>query len=116
MESVHRGCDPGRRGGRQLRRHDHPLSVVGVMSSKRPVRPVHRGRWAWAPVIVVAATITGAVTGPLPPAASAAGSAPPATVQHAGTARSASLRSASVTGPGSIGVRLLDVPADAVTN
>jgi len=87
-----------------------------MKSSKRPVRPVYRGRWAWAPVIVVAATITGAVTGPLAPAASAAGSAPPATVQHAGTAQSASLRSASVTGPASVGVRLLDVPADAVNN
>ena len=87
-----------------------------MKSSKRSVLPVHRGRWAWAPVIVVAATITGAVIGPLAPAASAAGSTPPATVQHAGTARSASLRSASVTGPGSVGVRLLDVPADAVNN
>ena len=87
-----------------------------MKSSKRPVRPVHRGRWAWAPAIVVAATVTGAVIGPLAPAASAAGVAPPATVQHAGTARSASLRSASVTDPGSVGVRLLDVPADAVNN
>jgi hypothetical protein len=76
----------------------------------------HRGRWAWAPVIVVAATVTGAVTGPLAPVASAAGAAQAATVQHAGTERSASLRSASVSGPGGVSVRLLDVPADAVTN
>jgi hypothetical protein len=48
--------------------------------------------------------------------ASAAGSAPAAAVQHSGTARSASPHSASVTGPGSVGVRLLDVPANAVTN
>jgi hypothetical protein len=41
-----------------------------MKSSKRPVRPVHRGRWAWAPAIVVAATVTGAVIGPLAPAAS----------------------------------------------
>jgi hypothetical protein len=67
---------------------------------------------------VAAATVVGVVIGPLAPAASAAGSAPTATVQHAGTARSASLRSARdpVTGPGSVGVRLLDVPTDAVSN
>src|SRR5580693_7195310 len=118
MESVHRGDAPGRRAGRYLQRHDHPLSVVGVVSSKRPVRPVHRGRWAWAPVIVVAATVTGALTGPLASAASAAGAALPAAVQLAGTARSAIPRSASdpATGPGVVGVRLLDVPADAVNN
>ena len=89
-----------------------------MKSSKRPVRPVHRGRWAWAPVIVVAATVTGALTGPLASAASAAGAALPATVQLADTARSAIPRSASdpVTGPGVVGVRLLDVPADAVNN
>jgi hypothetical protein len=89
-----------------------------MKSSKRPVRPVHRGRWAWAPVIVVAATVTGALTGPLALAASAAGAAPTAAVQHADTARSASPHSVSapITGPGSVGVRLLDVPADAATN
>src|ERR1700730_12511170 len=54
--------------------------------------------------------------GPLAPAASAAASDPPATVRHADTARSASLRSASVTGPGTVGVRLLEVPGDAVNN
>ena len=88
------------------------------MGSKRPVRPVHRGRWAWAPAIVATATVAGALTGPLALAASAAGAAPTAAVQHAGTARSASPHSVSAptTGPGSVGVRLLDVPADAVTN
>src|SRR5580692_6505534 len=116
MESVHRRDGPGRRGGRHLQRHDHPLGVVGVMSPKRPVLPVHRGRRIWAPMTVAAATVIGVVIGPLAPAASAAGSAPTATVQHAGTARSASLRSASVIGPGNVGVRLLDVPADAVNN
>ena len=87
-----------------------------MKSSKRPVRPVHRGRWAL--VIVAAAMVTGALTGPLASAASAAGAAPPATVQLAGTARSAIPRSASdpATGPGNVGVRLLDVPADAVNN
>jgi hypothetical protein len=87
-------------------------------SSKRPVIPVHRGRWGRVPVIVAAATVTGAVIGSFAPAASAAGSAPIAAVQHAGTARSASPRSvrAPITAPGSVGVRLLDVPADAVTN
>jgi hypothetical protein len=89
-----------------------------MKSSKRPVRPVHRGRWIWAPVIVVAATVTGALVGPLTPAASAAGAAQPATVQLAGTAGSALPGSASdpATGPGNVGVRLLDVPADAVNN
>jgi hypothetical protein len=90
-----------------------------MKSSKRPVRPVHRGRWAWAPVIVVAATVTGALTGPpFASAASAAGAVLPATVQLAGTAGSAIPRSASdpATGPGVVGVRLLDVPADAVNN
>jgi hypothetical protein len=87
-----------------------------MMSSKRPVIPVHRGRWVWAPMTVAAATVIGVVIGPLAPAASAAGSAPLATVHHAGTARSASPHSASVTGPGSVGVRLLDVPADAKNN
>ena len=87
-------------------------------SSKRPVIPVHRGRPVWALVIVAAATVIGAVIGPLSPVASAAGSAPTTAVQHAGTARSASPHSVSapITGPGSVGVRLLDVPADAVTN
>src|ERR1700722_6417904 len=115
MDSVHRGDAPGRHGGRYLQRHDHPLSVVGMKSSKRPV---HRGRWAWAPVIVVTATVTGALTGPLASAASAAGAAPPATVQLVDTAGSAIPRSASdpATGPGVVGVRLLDVPADAVNN
>src|SRR5579863_1742280 len=102
MGSVHRGFDPGRRGGRHLQRHDHPLGVVGMDSSKRRVIPVHRGRWVWVPVIVAAATVTGAVIGPLSPVASAAGSARTAAVQHAGTARSASPYSASapITGPG----------------
>jgi len=88
------------------------------MSPKRPVRPVHRGRWAWAPVIVVAATVTGALTGPLASAASAAGAALPAAVQLADTAGSAIPRSAGdpATGPGVVGVRLLDVPAHAVNN
>src|ERR1700680_1500825 len=118
MDSVHRGADPGRRAGRHLQRHDHPLGVVGMESSKRPVIPVHRGRWVRAPMIVVAATVIGVVFGPLVPVASPAGSAPTATVQHVGTARSASPHSASdpMTGPGSVGVRLLDVPANAVTN
>jgi hypothetical protein len=69
-----------------------------------------------ASVTVTAATVIGAFTGPFALAAWAAGVAPPATVQHAGTARSASPRSASVTGPGGVGVRLLDVPADAANN
>jgi len=69
-----------------------------------------------APVTVAAAAVIGALAGPLAPAAWAAGVAPPATVQHAGTARSASPRSASVTGPGGVGVRLLDVPSDATNN
>jgi hypothetical protein len=67
-------------------------------------------------VTVAAAAVIGALAGPFAPAAWAAGAAPPAAVQHAGTARSASPRSASVTGPGGVGVRLLDVPADAVNN
>src|SRR5580693_1659325 len=118
MESVHRCDGPGRRGGRHLQRHDYPLGVVGMESPKRPVIPVHRGRRVWAPMTVAAATVIGVVIGPLAPAASATGSAPTATVQLAGTARSAIPRSASdpVTGPGSVGVRLLDVPTDAVTN
>jgi hypothetical protein len=78
--------------------------------------PVRRGRWISVPVTVAAATVIGALIGPLAPAAWAAGTAPPATVQHAGTAQSASPRSAGVTGPGGVGVRLLDVPADAVDN
>jgi hypothetical protein len=81
------------------------------------VRPVHRGRWAWAPVILVAAAVTGALTGPLASAASAAGTAQPATVQLAGTARSAVPRSATdlaTNPPGTVGVRLLDVPAHSV--
>jgi hypothetical protein len=86
------------------------------MKSPKPVDPVNRGRWAWAPVIVAAATVTGAFMGYPAPAASAAGSNPPASAQHAGTAQSATLDSASITSPGSIGVRLLDVPADAVNN
>ncbi len=65
---------------------------------------------------VAAAAVIGALAGPFAPAAWAAGAAPPATVHHAGTARSASPRSASVTGPGGVGVRLLDVPADTVNN
>src|ERR1700722_18388616 len=118
MDSVHRGDDPGRRDSRHLQRHDHPLGVVAMKSSKRPVHPVHRGRWAWAPAIVVTATVAGALTGPLALAASAAGAAPTAAVQHAGTARSASPHSVSAptTGPGSVGVRLLDAPVHAVTN
>jgi hypothetical protein len=89
-----------------------------MKSPVRPVRPVHRGHWAWAPVILVAATVTGALAGPLASAASAAGTAPPATVRLAGTARSAIPRSATdpAAGPGTVGVRLLDVPADAVNN
>jgi hypothetical protein len=85
----------------------------------RPVRPVRRGRWAWAPVILVAAAVTGALTGPLASAASAAGTAQPATVQRAGTARSTIPRSVTdpaARSPGTIGVRLLDVPANAVKN
>ena len=81
------------------------------------MRPVHRGRWAWAPVILVAAAVTGALTGPLASAASAAGTARAAAVQRAGTARSTIPRSATglaARSPGSIGVRLLDVPAGAV--
>jgi len=57
-------------------------------------------------VIVAAATVTGALTCSLAPVTSAAVSAPPATVHHAG----------AVTGLGSVGVRLLDVPADEVNN
>jgi hypothetical protein len=87
-----------------------------MKSWKQPMLPVRRGRWISAPVTVAAATVIGALIGPLAPAAWAAGTAPPATIQHAGTARSASPRSASVTGPGGVGVRLLDVPADAVNN
>src|SRR3984957_2169755 len=118
MDSVHRGDDPGRRDSRHLQRPDPPLGVVARKSSKRPVHPVHRGRWAWAPAIVVTATVAGALTGPLALAASAAGAAPTAAVQHAGTARSASPHSVSAptTGPGSVGVALLDGPADAVNN
>src|ERR1700722_4439378 len=117
MDSVHRGDDPGRRDSRHLQRPDPPLGVVAMKSSKRPVHPVHRGRWAWAPAIVVTATVAGALTGPLALAASAAGAAPTAAVQHAGTARSASPHSVSAptTGPGSVGWRLLDAPADEVT-
>jgi hypothetical protein len=69
-----------------------------------------------APVTVAAAAVIGALAGPFAPAAWAAGAAPPATVQHAGTARSGSPRSASITVPGGVGVRLLDVPANAVNN
>ncbi len=50
-------------------------------------------------VAVVTATVIGAAIGPLAPAASAA-----------------SPRPASATGPGGVGVRLLDVPADAAHN
>lgn len=87
------------------------------MNPKRPMLSAHRGRWVWAPVIMVAAMVTGAVAGPLAPVAGAAEAAQPAAV-HAGTARSAISRSARdpLTDPGSIGVRLLDVPADAVNN
>jgi hypothetical protein len=67
-------------------------------------------------VTVAAAAVIGALTGPFAPAAWAAGAASPSTVQHAGTARSASPRSASATGPGGVGVRLLDVPANAANN
>jgi hypothetical protein len=69
-----------------------------------------------APMTVAAAAVIGTLAGPFAPAAWAAGAAPPATVQHAGTARSVGPRSASVTGPGGVGVRLLDVPADAANN
>jgi hypothetical protein len=92
------------------------------VSSKRPIRVVHRGRHARAPVIVAAATVIGAVigavTGPLAPAASAAGTARPAIVYRAGTVLSAILHAADgpSTSPGSVGVRLLDVPANAVNN
>ena len=68
------------------------------------------------PVTVAAAAVIGALAGPFAPAAWAAGAAQAAAVQHAGTARSASPRSAAVTVPGGVGVRLLDVPADAVNN
>jgi hypothetical protein len=57
-------------------------------------------------VIVAAATIAGAIIGLLAPAASA-GTVLPAISRSAG---------APVTGPGSVGTRLLDVPADAVNN
>jgi hypothetical protein len=57
-------------------------------------------------VIVVAATVAGAITGLLAPAASA-GTLLPAVPRSAG---------APVTGPGGVGARLLDVPADAVDN
>ncbi len=80
-------------------------------------RPVRRGRWAWAPVILVAAAVTSALTAPLASAASAAGTDRPAAVQLAGTARSALPRSATdlaANPPGTVGVRLLDVPANAV--
>jgi hypothetical protein len=60
-------------------------------------------------VIVAAATVTGALTFSLAPVANAAGSAPPATVHDAGAG-------GAVTGPGGVGVRLLDVPADEVNN
>jgi hypothetical protein len=76
------------------------------VSSKRPIRVARRGRWARAPVIVAAATIAGAIIGLLAPAASA-GTVLPAISRSAG---------APVTGPGSVGTRLLDVPADAVNN
>ncbi len=78
--------------------------------------PVRRGRWISAPVTVAAAAVIGALAGPFAPAAWAAGAAPPATVQHAATTRPASPNSASVTAPGGVGVRLLDVPADAANN
>jgi hypothetical protein len=68
------------------------------------------------PVTVAAAAVIGALAGPFAPAAWAAGAAPAAAVQHAGTARSAGPRSATVTVPGGVGVRLLDVPTDAVNN
>jgi len=69
-------------------------------------------------VIVAAATVTGALTCSLAPVASAAGTAQPATVHRASTVRSVSPRSATgpVSGPGGVGVRLLDVPAGAVNN
>src|SRR5580658_7483294 len=82
-------------------------------SSARPMPPVRRGRWMSALVTVAAATVTGALAGPFAPVAWAAGAAPPAAVQHAVTARSATPRSASVTGPGGVGGRLLDAPAAA---
>jgi len=88
-----------------------------MKSPRRPVRPVHRGRWAWAPVILVAAAVTGALAGPLASAASAAGTARPAAVQRVGTARSTIPHSATgpaARSPGTIGVRLLDVPASSV--
>jgi hypothetical protein len=62
-----------------------------------------------ASVIVAAAMVTGALTCSLAPVASAAVSAPPSTVHHAGAG-------GAVTGLGSVGVRLLDVPADEVNN
>jgi len=69
-------------------------------------------------VIVAAATVTGALTCSLAQVANAAGIARPATVHHSDTVRSVSPRSAigPVSGPGGVGVRLLDVPADAVNN
>jgi hypothetical protein len=77
-----------------------------MVSSKRPIRVARRGRCARAPAIVVAATVAGAIAGLLAPAASA------------GTLRLAVPRSAGApaAGPGSVGARLLDVPADAVNN
>ena len=50
------------------------------------MRPVHRGRWAWAPVILVAATVTGALTGPLASAASPDGGNRPLPRHHRRTA------------------------------
>lgn len=89
-----------------------------MKSSERPVSPAGRGPWTRAPVTVAVAAVTGLVIGALTPAGTTAGSASAATVQDAGIARSAGLRSAShpTTAPGGIGVQLLDVPADAVNN
>jgi hypothetical protein len=69
-----------------------------------------------APMTVAAVAVVGALAGPFAPAAWAAGAAPPATVQHAGTARPASPRASGVTAPGGVGVRLLDVPAGTANN
>ncbi len=69
-----------------------------------------------APVTVAAAAVTGALIGLFAPAAGAAGAGPAVAVQHAGMARSASPRSVSATSPGGVGVRLIDVPADAANN
>src|ERR1700722_3317633 len=110
MGPDHRCDHPGQRAGRLLWHQHHALGVVDMGSWER------RGRWMSVPVTVAAAAVIGALAGPFAPAAWAAGAAPAAAGQPAGTAGSASPRSSSVISPGGVGVRLLDVPADAVNN